>query len=119
MSEFGKGYAYCLGLFAAHADRAWRDKEVYEGIKSGLGPEMWFYCASDHLFELVIPDFLPQEQQDLARNLKELSIRWRMTYGEQIRATWEDVQWAIQTAKDLLRGLDEHLGIESEKGDWE
>lgn len=60
-SEFGKGLAYCLGLFLAHADRLRSEKQTYkhsdhESIAKELGAtysmievERWFSGAAEHL----------------------------------------------------------------------
>lgn len=52
-SEFGKGYAYCLGLFLAHAERAGQDQKTYKSIGAeDRWPSMWFNAAADHLYDL-------------------------------------------------------------------
>lgn len=113
MSEFGTGYAYCLGLFLCHDERQRRYKEN----NSASGPSLWFYGAADHLFEMEIPWFLPAKQKRIAREFRARCLDFR---HESLRAaTWLDVDWAIQTAKDLLRMFDATLLIKSERGDFE
>lgn len=62
MSEFGKGCSYCLALFLCHSER----KPLFdEKVEKALNytPEqlaerdtsMWFYTATDHLYDLEIP----------------------------------------------------------------
>jgi len=58
-SEFGQGLTYCLGLFLAHE---WNLKEMEKTYsKVGLNDwvSIWFNGASDHLYDLEIPDKLP------------------------------------------------------------
>jgi len=42
MSEFGRGFAYCLGLFLAHAEKDYGMVAHYD---------LWFCAATDHLWE--------------------------------------------------------------------
>lgn len=107
MSEFGKGYAYCLGLFLAHAERHIGDRDK---IRGGL----WLYGAADHIFELEIPDQLTDDEKMRADAFKGLVLDQRM--GE---VPWKEVDALIQTAKDLLLEWDKRCGISAEKGDYE
>ncbi len=51
-SEFGKGLCYCLGLFLAHKGRITSDVKTYKSIGDGnRAYSMWFYGATDHLYE--------------------------------------------------------------------
>ena len=69
-SEFGKGYAYCLGLFLAHEWKMFSDKskakewaEKHPGDIQVYEASSWFNGAADHLFELEIPAALPDEEK--------------------------------------------------------
>lgn len=124
-SEFGKGLCYNLGLFLAHAekDNILRERALKKGLKGmeGIGDTiygMWFNGSSDHLYELEIPKNIPKEIQD---RLKEFQDKC-LDFGHGLKmdnAKKEDVIWAIQEAKDLLRLIDKAHGIEVIKGDWE
>ena len=103
MSEFGKGYAYCLGLFIAHAHNRMDS--------NGL----WFYSATDHLRELQIPSALPQHKQDRIKAFVDRCFRLRWD----VRETHDHIDSAIKEALDLLLEWDEFLNIPSEKGDYE
>lgn len=118
MSEFGTGYAYCLGLFLAHEARVRNDKEVYKKINSDSGPSMWFNASADHLFELQIPEKLPAEKQKEIAEWQVKCLSFRLFMHDE-KCTWDDVSVALQYAKDLLRQWDEFCGIKTEKGEWE
>lgn len=113
MSEFGKGYAYCLGLFLAHAERM----KAYKG-NSSMGPDMWFYGAADHLFELEIPAALTEKKRAAIEAWKSSCLNCRLSLSGE-PATWNDVEKALQYAKDLLLEWDAICGIPCEKGDYE
>lgn len=115
-SEFGKGYAYCLGLFLAHADRVEKYKEYEAKVDSGgdIWPGMWFNAAADHLFELQIPASLSEESKTAIQEFQTMCIKNRHESPK-----WEDVINAIQFAKNLLLEWDKFNGIECTKGSYE
>jgi hypothetical protein len=120
MSEFGTGYAYCLGLFLAHE---WRFMEMerdtkQEGSASLRDASLWFYGASDHLFDLQIPASLPDEKRDEIAAFRDKCLAFRLCMDGQ-ECSWSDARAACNQAKDLLREWDEFNGILSEKGDWQ
>lgn len=115
MSEFGKGLTYCLGLFLAHAERL-KDKKVKEIL--GESEDLWFNGASDHLYELQIPENLPADLSNRLAILRDKCLEWGHGYKES-KATKQDRDWSIQETKDLLREIDSFYGIKTEKGDWE
>ena len=121
-SEFGKGLCYCLALFLCHSEREFwtRDFIKKDDIRNIINRvDMWFNGASDHLYELEIPDKLPL---DLKKRLAELchkAIHWGHGFDENDKPTEEDKIWAIQEAKDLIRLVDKHFGVKTQKGDWE
>jgi hypothetical protein len=57
-SEFGKGFIYNLILFSMHWWRHFESIETYKriGETEEYGLERWFNGASDHLYELEIPE---------------------------------------------------------------
>jgi len=105
MSEFGTGLTYCLGLFLAHAERS-RFKDDYG---------MWFNGAADHLFDLKTDGLTDNALKDRIKVFQNKCLDWRLDRP----VTNDDYHWAIQEAKDLLRLIDSHFGIETEKGEWE
>lgn len=65
MSEFGRGYISCLFMFANHSARI----NLY--ASGPMGMMLWANGASDHLYELVIPDGVPGSEWDRARLLAD------------------------------------------------
>lgn len=146
MSEFGKGLGYCLGLFLCHAER----KELYDDkvckalnlskeeaeIKNA---SMWFYAATDHLYDMEIPEKWIIKSE-IYEWINKFSFTWFKKYYcivERLnkfrgvcfdnRLTISKINpkvvklrgWAIQEAKDLLMEIDRLNGIDVEKGDFE
>lgn len=73
-SDFGKGCAYCLGLFLAHA---------FQFSESGLSkekirPSLVMNAASDHLYDLVIPENYPVRIKNRLKKLQSKSLGWGM-----------------------------------------
>lgn len=123
-SEFGKGLSYCLALFLCHSERV----EMYTPeMAKKLGysdehiekrnAEMWFNGASDHLYDLEIPDKLTISLQNRLKEFQEKVLAWG--HGLQSNATKEDKEWAIFEAKNLIRLIDKFHGIKTEKGQWQ
>ncbi len=110
-SEFGKGYAYCLGLFLAHE---WRIREFKENVARG-GASLWFNGATDHLFDLQIPTVLHADKQKEIEEWRDKCISFRRCDA----CTFDDCLAATQKAKDLLREWDVLHGIPCIKGGWE
>lgn len=107
-SEFGKGFVYCLALFIAHQFK-WHQTDV-----NNRNPSLWFYGAGDHLLEFM-PEYAPTE--DLKRRsifLQEKVLYWRFN-----GAMKEDVEWALQESKDIIRETDFFYGVPVMKGRWE
>lgn len=115
-SEFGKGTVYCLCLFLSHAER---DRELHHTMKDDdFMAELWFNGASDHLYELIIPDNFPEELKNRMHDLKDKCLRWGHGFrGEP--STYKDIYWAIQETKDILFMIDRFYGIRSVKASWE
>ncbi len=109
-SEFGKGLCYCLGLFLAHAEGwRWKDKKISENLIDSYAG-MWFMAASDHLYDIQI-DYAPKHLRKRIKRFSDKSINWRLD-----PTTEENVLWAIQEAKDLLRLIDKANGIPTGRG---
>ena len=113
LSEFGKGLTYCLGLFLAHAER-----KIIELPGFSDGYEMWFNGASDHVYEINVPDTFPSEIKQRIEIFREKVLNWG--HGFKIPGADKDAfEWSIQEAKDLLLLIDKHIGTETEQGRWE
>lgn len=111
MSEFGRGYAYNLGLFLAHSDRI----KEYNNMSNGAS--LWFNGAADHLFELEIPEIFSPSRKEEIKKWRDICLKFRLDLSN--KCTFNEVSKAIQYAKDLLREWDQLNNIPSEKGDWE
>jgi len=105
MGEFGKGYAYCLGLFLAHAERP-----GYIGDDS-----LWYNSAADHLFEIQIPSALTEDKKREVKAWVDRMIWYRNKYD----IPKDERKIHIDTAKRFLLEWDKACGIECEKGVWE
>lgn len=116
MSEFGTGYAYCLGLFLAHEWKLINDKERAKNLPE-IYPyaNMWFNGAADHLFELIAPSNLPASKIAEIEEFKDRCIGFRLNDN----ATFSDCDKAIEDAKRMLLEWDLFNDIKAEKGDWE
>ena len=117
MSGFGRGYAYCLGLFLAHEWKLFHDKKIHEdspviGYSRAM---MWFNGAADHLAELIAPDKLPKAKIKEIEKFKSRCMNLR----NDDYATFEDCDEALKDAKRLLLEWDLFNGIEAIKGKWQ
>lgn len=108
MSKFGKGLTYCIGLFLAHADR-----QIYANDYS-----MWFYGAADHLYDLELPNWLPEKLEKRLKQFQGKCITWRLILGKN-EVTKKDFDWAINEAKSLLMLIDKHFNVKVKKAQWE
>ena len=125
-SEFGQGLTYCLGLFLCHSERDYnmpkrlnatkKEKEVLEIINR---PDLWFYGAADHLYEMEIPETLSRRLKKRLAKFKDKVMGWRLVMDEKDKPTQEDKTWSINEAKDLLRLIDKHMGVKTKQGDWQ
>lgn len=120
MSEFGKGLTYCLGLFLAHAEDIDRDLETYKATgNKNRAYEMWFYAASDHLYDFL-PEYAPNKSlKKRCKNFKQKCLTWRSPLIKINIANEKRYYWAIKEAKTLLRLIDRANGIPTSEGDNE
>lgn len=118
-SEFGKGYAYCLGLFLAHEMR------IHEYIKANeqagktiMDASIWFNGAADHLFELTAPPQFSDADKRQVDGFRDRCIAYRLCMNGE-KCTYEDARAACREAKAMLLEWDRINGIPAIKGDWE
>ena len=114
MSEYGTGFAYCLGLFMAHAERD-RNSRAKD---PSYDYERWFNGASDHVQDLNTPDNFPQELKERIDEFGNRVWAWGHNFDEP-RPTKESYEWSLSEAKDILMLIDKQLGVNVERGDWE
>lgn len=115
MSEFGKGFTYCLALFLAHQHMYKLDGKVRIIPIASL----WFNASSDHLYDLQIPNnfVLKDECQKWADQMIKYGHGSKALLDESL--TKEDVYKALTECKKFLMAWDKQCGIEVEKGDYE
>jgi len=122
-SEFGKGFTYNIGMFIAHEKgiKDWQELQSKSLISEGA--QMFFYEASDHLFELTLPKKIKKELRLRIKNWQHKCLNWRgpnhpldTTFNN---PTFNDAIWAIDEGKEILRLWDEKCGIKTIKGDFE
>ena len=120
-SEFGKGFIYNLVLFAKHFER-FRSSIERTKKMAETNPELWqkdadyiwFNGAGDHLFELEIPkQFVGTEIGKLVKELRDEAIERRLSTTSQ-----EEFDNFFVRFEKLCRMIDEALGIESIKADY-
>ena len=104
MSEFGKGFAYCIGLFLAHAER---DPTYID---------LWFNAAADHLYDLQIPEKMPNKQEII--DWQNECLKLRITSLPKNILEQKKI-WAIEQAKKFLLEYDICNGVEACKANWE
>lgn len=116
-SEFGRGCVYCLGLFLAHKERGWRMRDELKKLKIQC-VNSWFNGSSDHLYDLEIPENLPERIKKRLARFQDKCLR--LGHGFNIVGTEKDFCWAIQEAKYLLRMIDKYVcKVDVIKGSWE
>src|SRR5208337_1893319 len=131
-SEFGKGLAYCLGLFLAHADRFRSEKQVYKQLNrtavakelhatySTVEAERWFSGASEHLYGLQIVK-APKVLRKRLTIFRDKCVTWGRGFESDRKKTptKKDFEWAIREAKDLLFELDRLSDVKPTKATYE
>jgi hypothetical protein len=131
-SEFGKGLAYCLGLFLAHADRFRSEKQTYKHLDraaiakelhatySVVEAERWFSGASEHLYGLQI-SIAPKGLRKRLTTFRDKCVSWGTGFELKRKSapTKKDFEWAIQEAKDLLFEIDRINGLKPIKATYE
>jgi len=117
-SEFGKGLTYCIGLFLCHSERHFDESEGAKNAREITGKiygdyGLWFNGAADHLFDLEIPNNLPDPLID---DIKEW--RSRCLFLKMHPANKVDFEHSIKKAKEFLLRIDEHFGVETIQAEW-
>jgi len=131
-SEYGKGLAYCLGLFLAHADRFRTEKQAYKqpnqeavakelhATYSTIEAERWFSGASEHLYGLQLTN-APKVLRKRLTIFRDKCVTWGRGFelDRKSTPTTKDFEWAIREAKDLLFELDRLSGAKPTKATYE
>lgn len=127
-SEFGKGLIICLVKFAEHRWRWQEDKQLYEEMHQkhpdlfdiSHSVEMHFNGASDHLYEIEVPDkWKDTEIGKLIMELKSFGLEMGHGFFKHKRKwTEEDVDKAYNMCQQIAILVDKELGLEPEIGQW-
>jgi hypothetical protein len=108
MSYYGKGFAYNLGLFLAHAERKIDNREGAEGERR------WFDGVWDHLIEL-------ETSPEVIGAISPETIKFRdfcQYNANDPRADANDIQSAIRWAKRLLYDWDRQNQIPADLAEY-
>jgi hypothetical protein len=108
MSDYGKGFAYNLGLFLAHAERKIDDRAGAEGKRR------WFSGAYDHLIEL-------ETSPEVIGAISPEAIRFKdfcRLKANDPKANANDIQSAIRWEKRLLYDWDRQNQIPADLADY-
>ena len=118
-SEFGKGFIYNLILFSKHWWKHSDYLEKYQGIKGIIddGSEMWFNGASDHLYELEIPEQWKRKKiGKLAKWIQDKGLYWGHRFEK--KPTKKDFNEMFEKIEELAMLIDKELGIKPIQADW-
>ncbi|GAJ23735.1 unnamed protein product [marine sediment metagenome] len=125
-SEFGSGLVICLVKFAEHAEAwiKWRDqyKQMHaanpELFDESGAVEIFFYGASDHLYDMEIPE--KYSKTKIARKIVELkSMALHIGHGIQRgNHTEADVIKAYDLCREIALLIDKDLGLKPDIGKW-
>ena len=116
-SDFGKGCVYCIGLFLAHAERFTPRNAIEEEYMSAPA---WFNASSDHLYELQIPENFPEKLKNKIESfrLEALEIGHGSMMSDE-KVTFETVKSSILKANEILMDIDNFMGVEVIKAEWQ
>ena len=122
MSEFGKGFVYCLVLFAKHVDGA--RSFVADAERSGVRYNpwaLWLCGASDHLYELEAPESAPADLRKRVSSFKDRMLAYRAAgvFHLSEAFTKEAFQDMVEDLGAIAMAVDEWLGASPEKAEYE
>lgn len=127
-SEFGKGLVICLVKFVEHTERLDESLRTYKEIKEKdptikyFGEDhaimMWANGASDHLYEITVPDGNDwNEIRAKVNELKDLGLN--MGHGMNYElCTLENAEKCSVLAREIAMLIDIKLGLKPEIGRW-
>jgi len=124
-SDFGKGFVYSLMLFAKHWGLAqgylktWREmrKKNPDLFSDEDALELFFNGASDHLYELEIPQQFKNKQIGrLAKEIQSKSLYWG--HGFKKKPTDKQFQEIFEKFEKVARLIDKELGVKTIKAKW-
>jgi hypothetical protein len=119
-SEFGKGLVICLVKFAEHSWRLHSDMELHKQIGMSVSEaiEMHFNGASDHLYEIEVPE--KWKGTEIDKKVKELQdMGLKIGHGfTHTKWTEKDAEKLYQLCREIALLIDKELGINALMGSW-
>lgn len=137
-TDHGRGFILCLIKFAQHAEHWLKIQEEYESMRNAVKDNdklltshlfdktgevsRFFYGASDHLFNLEIPDkWAKTKIGRKTRKLRDMCLDMRLGLSA-MRHNREYTGDEIQVAYDLLEEIalliDKELGLKPDIGQY-
>lgn len=114
-SEFGKGFIYCILLFAMHRER-YKDAELRGILPPDSIARMWFNGAGDHFYELEVP---PRwKVHTIGKRFKALKERVIIARLDP-DVTEKDQEEVFEELKELCILIDRELGLKPIRGEYE
>ena len=118
-SEYGRGLVICLVKFAMH----FMDPRVYEMSVSKPNPkelsnliEVWANGATDHLFEIEVPEHLKgSELERKVNELKDLGISIGHGHPNKLWR-WNDFLKLMSLTFEIALLIDIELGLNPDEG---
>jgi hypothetical protein len=80
--------------------------------------ELWFNAASDHLYDLNVPDSFPQELNQRIMDFKKKVLHFGHGFEKPFPTT-NDKDWAVKEAKEILMLIDMQIGAKVCQGGYE
>ena len=118
-SEFGTGFIYNLVLFAKHWKMMSEEIEKMNTEPGHFidGYDLWFNGASDHFYELEVPE--KWKKHAIGRLAKKIQTRaLYLGHGFKDKATKKDYDQIFVDLEKLARMVDKELGIKTKKAEW-
>lgn len=120
-SDFGKGFVYCMILFAKHHDRA---RELLEKTGRNAAPgeeffdrrrmamELWINGAADHMFEFEVPPrYRGTEIETVANELRDFALSKRLPLTHADSFNENDFDFVFRSLEKLAMLIDQDLGV--------
>lgn len=113
-SEFGRGYATCLRQFTFHAARLTEQLALWRRMRDDRGDlfseasavETWANGASDHLYELMRPAALPNDEWRRAESLQGRALDIGHGFHPTSKSNEAEALGLLDVAASLLADLE-------------
>jgi hypothetical protein len=104
MTEFNTGFVTALALFYAHS----MDRELMNGAKGIDTASLSLYGASDHLFDMEIPESLDENLKSRIEGFRDyvFSVRLERIPSKEVISIFEDCRKLIQEIDAKVFGLE-------------